>query len=114
MDISILANGIVDFFHPGRGEGYIREAGFDTVALSLGGMISEKKPFVAKTSIPVRFVIAPSTVFISKELPYAAPEEVMRAAEIAKNMPDIRYFMTDSTDGNLIVFRFNFNIFTSW
>lgn len=102
MDISVLANGIVDFFHPGRGEGYIREAGFDTVALSLGGMIADKKPFVAKTSFQVRLVIAPSSCFISKELPYADPEDVMRAAEIVKNMSGVRYFLTDSTDDALI------------
>jgi sugar phosphate isomerase/epimerase len=112
MNISILVNGIVDFFHPGRGERYIRDAGFDTVALSLGGMIAGRapagsaaakaKPFVAKTSIPVRLVKAPSCFFISEEQTYARPEDVMKAAEVAKEMSGVRYFMTDSTDDGLI------------
>ena len=112
MNISVMANGIVDFFHPGRGERYIREAGFETVALSLGGMIADRvqgrkgaakpKAFVAKSSFPVRLVKAPSTYYISDKYPYAGPEDVMKAAEIVKGMTGVRYFVTDSTDDELI------------
>lgn len=112
MNISIMANGIVDFFHPGRGERNIKEAGFDTVALSLAGMIAGRapagsaaakaKPFVAKTSFPVSLVKAPPSFFVSEEQPYAKPEDVMRAAEVVKDMSSVRYFSTDSTDDGLI------------
>jgi hypothetical protein len=63
---------------------------------------AKAKPFVAKTSFPVSLVKAPSCFFISEEQTYARPEDVMKAAEVVKEMSGVRYFMTDSTDDGLI------------
>ncbi len=102
MNISVMANGIVDFFHPGRGERYIRESGFDKVTLSLGCMIAKEKPFVAKTTFPVRVVKAPTSFFYSEDIPCAGKEEVIKAAEVAKKMSGVRYFYMDSIDEETI------------
>ena len=117
MRISVFANGIVDFLHPSRGEGYLRQAGFDAVALSLQAMIAEKKPVTARTSMPVVLIKAPSVRATFKGVPYASDEDVMRAAEVALKGGYITggasydsadrgiepvYFLTDSSDEALI------------
>lgn len=85
MKISVFANGIVDFLHPGRGERYIREAGFDTVALSLNGMIAMKRPVIAGASFPASVVFAPSVSYISDKIVHALPEDVIRAGEVVRS-----------------------------
>lgn len=94
MNISIFANGIVDFLHPGRGERYIREAGFETVALSLGGMISPRRPYVAGSSLAVSVAEAPSTLYISDTSAHALPEDVIKAAKAVKSA-------SESADGTI-------------
>ena len=94
MNISVMANGIVDFFHPGRGERYIREAGFESVALSLQGMISPRRPYVAGSSLAVSVAEAPSTLYISDTSAHALPEDVVRAAKAVKSA-------SESADGTI-------------
>ena len=93
MNISVMANGIVDFIHPGRGERYIREAGFEAVALALDGMVAERKPFIAGASFPAPVVIAPSVSYTPWITEPVTAEDVMRAGKIlraALSSPDGR------------------------
>ncbi len=94
MNISVMANGIVDFLHPGRGERYIREAGFESVALSLQGLISPRRPYVAGNSLAVSVAEAPSTLYISDTSAHALPEDVIRAAKAVKSA-------SESADGTV-------------
>ena len=97
MRISIVANGIVDFRHPARGERYIRDAGFEQTALSMAPMFY-KKPLVPSVSFPSPIVLAPSARICEGTPVPAGPDELLSAAKQALSVRGIRYFCTDAAD----------------